>query len=335
MHSVTKTFPLNSLFSLDELLMRKCDTVVKVENCKIGNATSMTGSTQSSHTPSFDSFDVKVEITPAPMTPPVLTETSIQNSFSVESASSMTLCSDFSSKSQATSPQPRKFSEMSHDSSFLNPLGNFNRMNPSPPNSASQRLFKRIEEMIDLSSPYNHYRCLSPSEQNLSMTGNDKMLLQVSSINNTDSNKPGSSRLLRRQFSLDKDDITSNSSQNKLNLDTISSLVDSSKMQHNLNSSKPQYQPIMTSCSLPSSNPCLLSTKLHKQQSASVAVDLEKIEEIPVSPINSATNHNNSVNDLNNYKSSNNNNNKKTSPSNSNKKERTDVSLNFEALSLR
>ena len=317
--------------------MRKCDPVVKVETCKIGNATSMTGSNQSnqsSHTPSFDSFDVKVEITPAPPTP-ILTEISIQNSFSVESASSMTLCSDFSSKSLATSPQPRKFSEMSHDGSFLNPLGNFNRMNPSPPNSASQRLFKRIEEMIDLSLPYNHYRCLSPSEQNLSMTGNEKMLLQISSISNADSNKPGSSRLLRRQFSLDKDDITSNSSQNKLNLETISSFVDSSKIQHNLNSSKPQYQPLMTSCSLPSSNPCLLSTKLHKQQSASVAVDLEKIEEIPVSPINSASNHNSSVNDLNNFKSSNNNNNKKTSPSNSNKKERTDVNLNFEALSLR
>ena len=314
--------------------MRKSDTMVKVEMCKIGNATSMTGSNQSSHTPSFDSFDVKVEITPAPPTPThVLTEASMQNSFSVDSASSMTLCSDFSSKSQATSPQPRKFSEMSHDGSFLNPLGNFNRMNPSPPNSASQRLFKRIEEMIDLSSPYNHYRCLSPSEQNLSVTGNEKLILQVSSITNTDSNKPGSSRLLRRQFSLDKDDITSNSSQNKLNLETISSLVDSSKIHNNLNSSKHQFQPLVTSCSLPTSNPCLLSTKLHKQQSASVAIDLEKIEEIPTSPINSPTNHNNSVNDLKKF--SNNNNNTKTSPSNSNKKERTDVSLNFEALSLR
>lgn len=158
----------------------------------------------------------------------------------------------------AASPQQRKMSEFSQDS-LLNPNG-FNRMTPSP-GANSSRLFKKIEEMMDLSSPYNHYRCLSPSESNLVQCGNnilnmgttlqnlatlggnlsvplpamtmantfqshgkesgvggggggekeDRLSVNRSSAGFTPTDgKPGSGRLLRRQFSLDKDDLNNN-----------------------------------------------------------------------------------------------------------------------------
>lgn len=298
---------------------------------RIGNANSLTNSSnQSSHSPSVagELLDVKVEITPAPPTP----MSEIQNSFSLESTSSLTICSD-SLKSQATSPNLRKFSELEGGGggSFLSPMGNFNRMNPSPPASASARLFKRLEEMIDLSLPYNHYRCLSPSETNLTNTSlNDRPHSVSPNARQLDAGKPGSSRLLRRQFSLDKDDMTNQASKLS-NLETISSLVDSSKMSNF--STKSQYQQLISSSSLPASSVNLLpaSGKLHKHQSASVAQDLEKIEEINVdnsnSPINNST-ANSTGNDVNSFK------NKKTttaaSISNNSNAERSDFSINVE-----
>lgn len=264
-------------------MKRNCETA-KTEAVRIGNANSLTGSNQSSHSPSFtgETLDVKVEITPAPPTP----MSDIQNSYSIESTSSLTLCSDTSTKSLATSPNPRKFSEIPHESGgFLNPIGNFNRLNPSPPNTASARLFKKLEEMIDLSSPYNHYRCLSPSETNLAIPLNERFNISPNA-KMIDLGKPGSSRLLRRQFSLDKDDL---SGKNHGNLETISSLVDSTTLSPLPTSTKSNYQPLMSSASLPgSSSNNLVSTKLHKHQSASVAQDLEKIEEIPISPISTS-----------------------------------------------
>lgn len=117
-----------------------------------------------------------------------------------------------------------------------------------------------------------------------------------------DAGKPGSSRLLRRQFSLDKDDL---SMQKHSNLETISSMVDSTKL-------KASYQPLLTSSSLPGcSGSNLLATKMHKIHSASVAQDLEKIEEIPISPSNTLHELNNSVHS---FKNSNSNNNLKTPP---------------------
>jgi len=303
----------------------------------------LSGSNQSgSHSPSVtggESLDVKVEITPAPPT----SMADIQNSYSIESTSSLTLCSDVSSKSQATSPMTRKFSELPHggdSGSFLNPIG-FNRLNPSPPNTASQRLFKKIEEMIDLSSPYNHYRCLSPSETNLSKPMAERPLSVSPNPRQMDiGSKPGSSRLLRRQFSLDKDDHH----QRHANLETISSLIDSTKAPP-IASFKPQYQPLISSSSFPASassssatvtpaivtQSSLMTNKLQKHQSASVAQDLEKIEEIPVSPINvAATSSSSNANDLNSFKNNaaNGNNNLKTPPANSS-------SVNVEAIELR
>jgi hypothetical protein len=65
---------------LDELLKRNSETA-KAEAVKIGNANSLTGSNQSSHSPSVagELIDVKVEITPAPPT----TMSDIQNSYSI------------------------------------------------------------------------------------------------------------------------------------------------------------------------------------------------------------------------------------------------------------
>lgn len=315
---------------LDELLKRT-ESGVKSEAVKIGNANSLTGSNQSSHSPSVaggESLDVKVEITPAPPTP----MRDIKNSYSIESTSSLTINSDrgldASTKSLATSPSTRKFSEIPHESgSFLNPIGNFNRLNPSTPNTASARLFKKLEEMIDLSSPYNHYRCLSPSETNLSIPMNERPLSVSPSSMLMDAGKPGSSRLLRRQFSLDKDDL---SMHKHPNLETISSMVDSAKLT-NL-TLKPSFSPLISSSSLPgSSGSNIISSKLHKHQSASIAQDLEKIEEIPISPINTSHEPNSSsIRDLNSFKNSNSNNNVKTPPANHD--ENKDFSINIEML---
>lgn len=280
-----------------------------VDAVRIANANSHTNSTQSSHSPSVagESLDVKVEITPAPPTP----MSDIQNSFSIESTSSLTICSDVSSKSQSTSPNARKMSEIPMESGgFLNPIANFNRLNPSPPNTASARLFKKLEEMIDLSLPYNHYRCLSPSETNLSNPLSDKISNAISpNPKQLDSGKPGSSRLLRRQFSLDKDDMT-HANQKHGNLETISSLIETSRPQSF--TMKSQYQPLISSSSLPASSAVALiqcSNKLQKHQSASVAQDLEKIEEINAdyapSPNNSTMSVN--TNDFNSFKRSSNN----------------------------
>lgn len=317
---------------MDELLKRNCETsAVKSEAVKIGNANSSTGSNQSSHSPSVagDSLDVKVEITPAPPTP----MSDLKNSFSIESTSSLTICSDTSSKSQVASPMvashPRKFSEISHESSgsFLNPIGNFNRINPTTPNTASARLFKKLEEMIDLSSPYNHYRCLSPSETNLSIPVHERSSSLSPNPKLLDTGKPGSSRLLRRQFSLDKDDL---SMQKHSTLETISSLVDSSKLTSS-SMTKSVYQPLISSSSLPgSSGSNLISTKLHKHQSASVAQDLEKIEEIPISPMNTSFNSNNSLKDANSFKNSNSNNNIKTPPLKCD--DSKEININIESL---
>lgn len=313
---------------LDELLKRT-ESGVKSEAVKIGNANSLTGSNQSSHSPSVagESLDVKVEITPAPPTP----MRDIKNSYSIESTSSLTINSDrgldASTKSLATSPSTRKFSEIPHESgSFLNPIGNFNRLNPSTPNTASARLFKKLEEMIDLSSPYNHYRCLSPSETNLSIPLNERPLSVSPNSMMMDTGKPGSSRLLRRQFSLDKDDL---SMHKHPALETISSMIDTSK--HSNSTLKPSFTPLISSSSLPgSSGSNLISSKLHKHQSASIAIDLEKIEEIPISPVNTSFDNSSSIRDLNSFKTSNSNNNVKTPPANLDEKK--DFSINIEML---
>jgi guanylate cyclase 2F len=303
---------------------------------KIGNANSLTNSSnQSSHSPSVtgELLDVKVEITPAPPTP----MSDIQNSFSVESTSSLTICSD-SSKSQSMSPNTKKFPEI-EGGGFLNPMGNFNRMNPSPPGSASCRLFKKLEEMIDLSLPYNHYRCLSPSETNLTNTSLNERPHSVSpNARQLDSGKPGSSRLLRRQFSLDKDDMANQASR-LCNLETISSLVDSSKLSNI--STKAQYQQLVSSASLPASAvnlPTSSGNNFHKHQSASVAQDLEKIEEIGDNSNSSTNIASESGNDVNSFKNSNSYSILKTpasttttaSISNSSNAERGDFSINVE-----
>ncbi|XP_049547931.1 uncharacterized protein LOC125959165 [Anopheles darlingi] len=280
----------------------------------------------SSHSPSVagESIDVKVEITPP--VPPEATDATVNvenpaailsTSFSIDSSSSNNTCTlnlgDFQlgpTKGPTTptiaSPQTRKLSEVIGDSSFLSTSSAvFDRHNPSP-TANSTRLFKRIEELIDLSSPYNYYKCLSPSESNLSQCAETRYgNYQLRASDSSCSSKPGSTRFLRRQFSLDKDDgagagpagsggvggggIGGGSFSQKATLDTVSSIsVD-----------REQLARMGTLTSIPSissTNSTSLGsvtvqkqrnqqlTMHHRQQSASVAQDLEKIEEIPLSP---------------------------------------------------
>lgn len=181
------------------------------------------------------------------ITPPTNDDFTLQpNSFSLDSNSTL-------NKTPLASPQPRKLPEISSDS-LLNPC--FSRVVPTSSTSAggsASRLYKRIEEIIDLSSPYNHYKCLSPSESNLSQFYDGKFI-------HKNDNKPGSTRLLRRQFSLDREDGTA--------------------MQH-LSKSSILEVPVLHETRL---SPKVQLPRLHNQNSTSISQDLEKIEEIPLSP---------------------------------------------------
>lgn len=205
--------------------------------------TSTNPSSSQSSSIAGETVEVKVEITP-----PTNDDSTLQpSSFSMDSNSTL-------NKTPLASPQPRKQPELSSES-LLNPTF-FNRVVPTTSASAggsASRLYKRIEEIIDLSSPYNHYKCLSPSESNLSQFYDGKFILK-------NDVKPGSTRLLRRQFSLDREDGTA--------------------MQH---LSKPSILevPVLQETRL---SPKVQLPRLHNQNSTSISQDLEKIEEIPLSP---------------------------------------------------
>lgn len=241
-----------------------------------------------------ESIDVKVEITP-----PVASDNPhLAQSISIDSNSSnannYTLnMTDFQSKTAMPSPQARKLSEIVSETAFLSANSSFNRLNPSPPGTTSTRLIKRIEELMDLSSPYNYYKCLSPSESNLSQCTENRF--HGYQINRLDcSSKPGSTRFLRRQFSLDKDDVSpSMHTSQKATLDTISSIsIDREQLARMGTLSSIPSISSTTSVSLGSKQ----QRTIHKQQSASVAQDLEKIEEIPISPQSYLLNHTTSSN---------------------------------------
>lgn len=225
------------------------------------SVTTSSSNPSSSHSPSVtgEQIDVKVEITPPPPTtePSLDIPPHIPKSFSNESNSTLSVTvSEYQVKTNTPSPQQRKYSEIGEYSGLLSAVGNLNRLNPSPTGStASTRFFKRIEEMIDLSSPYNHYKCLSPSETNLSQFIDART--SAFTHHRSDSVKPGSGRLLRRQFSLDKDDAAA--------------LQQSHRARQEANKAAQN------------------ASRMHKTHSISTAQDLEKIEENPISPQN---NHN-------------------------------------------
>lgn len=332
------------------------------------------------HNKSDAMVEVKVEITPPALSsaelqhlPPqsMLAETTccpqtIATSQSLDSSPSQGALSisqqDFPPRASVSlaSPQQRKMSEFSQDS-LLNPT-TFTRMTPSP-GANSSRLFKKIEEMMDLSSPYNHYRCLS-SESSLAQCGNSMMgmgsALQnlatlggnlsvpspfmmncitpnlmvpvpVSEQTVADggklsvtrnavggdaeqggvdcSSRPGSGRLLRRQFSLDKDDVNNHSATSA----TLSNnLGNSACFQAGAGGGgcaavgKSYLERVTVTAAAPvgdayqkhSSLPSIISGQtvigkvqqqannraaLFKHNSSSISQDLEKIEEIPSS----------------------------------------------------
>lgn len=224
---------------------------------------STTHSSSQSSSLAGEQVDVKVEITP-----PRDTEANapMSNSFSVDSSATMNLSINLSEyKTPSTSPQQRKMSEMPTADGLLN-TANFGRLTPSSGGGSSCKLYKKFEELMDLSSPYNHYRCLSPSESNLTQCSEGKYVYGINKIDN----KPGSSRLLRRQFSLDKDDCQTASS---------STSTTSTVQQLKTNLDVPTLQELNRQSPSPTN---IKPGRLHKQTSASVAQDLEKIEEIPL-----------------------------------------------------
>lgn len=205
----------------------------------------------------------------------------------------MNLCPDFPTKTPNNSPQTRKITDIAADN-LLNPTS-FNRL-PTSTAGSSSRLYKKIEELMDLSSPYNHYKCLSPSESNLTQFYDGKYLYGSGSsggVANTACSsfhsvtgrfdKPGSSRLLRRQFSLDRDDTQSKSEHHQHQHQHQSSLQSSLPISISSKSSILEIPILHDTARSPKGT----LNRVHKQNSTSIAQDLEKIEEIPLSPASS------------------------------------------------
>jgi hypothetical protein len=130
-------------------------------------------------------------------------------------------------------------------------------INSNIPFRASSRHRRGItSQEEDLSYPYNHYRCLSPSEQHLNQHNHHNKPHHGTGGSNISSN-----RFLKRQFSLDRGDepsvhsLSGASSVSTMTLDSAVSV----------------------------GTPRAASTgRLFKQNSAGAAHDLERIEEIPL-----------------------------------------------------
>uniref|UniRef100_A0A1I8PTX7 Guanylate cyclase n=1 Tax=Stomoxys calcitrans TaxID=35570 RepID=A0A1I8PTX7_STOCA len=286
--------PIGESHGLDESLIRNSITLKAQAN---KSRTSTNPSSSQSSSLAGESVEVKVEITPP--TNAEISSPNLPNSYSLDSNSTttispnMTLCPEFPIKTPSTSPQSRKISELPGDN-LLNP-NSFNRL-PSSTAGSSSRLYKKIEEMMDLSSPYNHYKCLSPSESNLTQFYDGKYLYSGGGvapvITSTSGNcnslqtarfeKPGSSRLLRRQFSLDRDD-THAKGEHHHQQHHQSSLQSSHTMSMSNKSSMLEIPILHDTARSPKGT----INRLHKQNSNSIAQDLEKIEEIPLSPASS------------------------------------------------
>lgn len=216
---------------------------------------SVTQSSSQSSSLVGEHIEVKVEVTP----PNNNSETSslLLNSYSMDSTMDNCSLALDCKTAPGTCPQQRKLTDQSHDARLNS--SSHGRFTPSPSSGSSCKKVKKFEELMDLSSPYNYYRCLSPSESNLTKC-NDAVAKH--------DNKPGSSRLLRRQFSLDKEDCHAHVS-HRSNLDV----------------------PFLNEQRSTPSPTSMKPGRLHRQTSASVAQDLEKIEEIPISPTSGLSNH--------------------------------------------
>lgn len=139
-----------------------------------------------------------------------------------------------------------------------------NPYRPAPPRH--RRITGYIDEN-DLSTPYNHYRCLSPNEQYgkshrfyfsfLHTLGDGITFLCLSRFLPTLGRSTGS-RFLKRQFSLDRPD------------DAIcASFIEQTSYQQQQRQQQQQN---------------LNTPRLYKQNSAGAANDLERIEEVPSTP---------------------------------------------------
>uniref|UniRef100_V9IH66 Retinal guanylate cyclase n=2 Tax=Apis cerana TaxID=7461 RepID=V9IH66_APICE len=114
-----------------------------------------------------------------------------------------------------------------------------------PAGPAKHRRITGYIDENDLSTPYNHYRCLSPNEHYGRSTG---------------------CRFLKRQFSLDRPDET-----------TYVGFTEQINYQQQLHQQQQQQQ-------LLSQQNLNMTPRLYKQNSAGAANDLERIEEVPSTP---------------------------------------------------
>ncbi|XP_055849353.1 uncharacterized protein LOC129914231 [Episyrphus balteatus] len=265
-----KTLPVPPPIGLDEFFIRNS---ISFKGMATKSRNSTNPSSSQSSLLAGEAVEVKVEITP-----PSNADSSayMANSYSLDSNSTntiganMSLMTEFPIKTPSPSTCSRKINDIQPDQ-LLNPQ-NFNRL-PGSSGGSSSRLYKKIEEMIDLSSPYNHYKCLSPSESNLTQFYDGKYMYSCTKFDS----KPGSSRLLRRQFSLDRDDGTQTAVSLPLSTTTTATTV-IGKQATMLEIPTLQENRCSPKCTLP---------RVHKLSSTSIAQDLEKIEEIPLSPASS------------------------------------------------
>ncbi|XP_055375408.1 uncharacterized protein LOC129608109 [Condylostylus longicornis] len=340
--------PIGESHGLDESLVNKCITL---QSSPLTNANSTNPSSSQSSSLAGESVEVKVEITPPTNTNETPINIMLSNSYSLDSSTTINLSpniisinsgvpgsvgsSDVSS-TKSISPQTRKLSELQTVTENLLIPGSFNRM-PASTSSSSSRIYKRFEEIMDLSLPYNSYKCLSPSENNLSQFMDGKYIygahhgniggssIGVAGVGGSSSgggtsgmcggigggsikhydNKPGSSRLLRRQFSLDKDDAPSSNQLQQLHaaaasiqqaLNTSNQSVSQTNNYNTLTTTGGHKQtldiPILQENRW---SPKGQLGRLHKQNSQSINQDLEKIEEIPMSPSSSSQQHSGSI----------------------------------------
>lgn len=287
---------------MDESLIRSSVTL-KTQVCK-SRSNTIPSASQSTSSLASEVAEVKVEITPPTNNeyPPEETSLHIEKSCNITTPLDTTsgvknftsnrsnLYSDYSASSHSSlANRPLELKRIALKE--RNPCYVFNRL-PGSVGSSSTRIYKKIEEMVDMSTPYNHYKCLSPSESNLSqfkLGGSTNATGTSANIPNLGSNlfrldRPGSSRLLRRQYSLDRDDhhrIAHIKEIQQLHQYLDTQLAHASS--YNVKSSTLTVPSIVNEYNVKASViPPVI--RLHRQNSSSIGQDLEKIEEIPMSP---------------------------------------------------
>ncbi|PSN34035.1 hypothetical protein C0J52_17493 [Blattella germanica] len=139
-----------------------------------------------------------------------------------------------------------------------NNLQQFRSSNRDSHHNRHRRAIAGHVDEDDLSTPYNHYRCLSPSEQHLNHLHHNNHYIKP---HHGTGSGVSSNRFLKRQFSLDRGDDPSMSILS--NVSSVSTMT-------------------LDSASCIAAPRAASTGRLCKQNSAGAAHDLERIEEIPL-----------------------------------------------------